>query len=62
MNFVVPLPKNPLMMNKVNYVVKTIEMFEPMPKKINRKLYGISNDVVFYCHKEVKGDFVSSLF
>jgi len=55
LNFVVPLPKNPLMMNKVNYVVKTIEMFEPMPKKINRKLYGISNDVVFYCHKEVKG-------
>ncbi len=47
--------KNPLMMNKVKYVVKMIENFEQMQKKLNHKLYGIWNDDVFYFHMEVKG-------
>ncbi len=43
------------MMSMVNYVVKMIENFDQIQKKLNHKLYGIWNDDVFYFHMEVKG-------
>jgi hypothetical protein len=54
-NLIVISTKNPLMMNKVNYVVKMKENFEQIQKKLNHKLYGILKDDVFYFHMEVKG-------
>ena len=47
--------KNQLMMNKAIYVIRRIENFEQMLKKLNHKLYGILNDDVSYSHMEVKG-------